>query len=48
MRDAESEKALSAAFESGEHKRVTRLYRTDEVPAEQCWVRGPGWCLAYA
>ncbi|NTG31807.1 methyltransferase domain-containing protein [Agrobacterium rhizogenes] len=48
MRDTESEKALAAALESGEHKRVTRLYRTDEVPAEQCWVRGPGWCLAYA
>jgi protein-L-isoaspartate(D-aspartate) O-methyltransferase len=48
MRDAESEKALAAAFESGEHKRVTRLYRTDEVPAELCWVRAPGWCLAYA
>jgi protein-L-isoaspartate(D-aspartate) O-methyltransferase len=48
MRDAQSEKALAAAFESGEHWRVTRLYRTDAVPAEQCWVRAPGWCLAYA
>ena len=48
MRDAESEKALAAAFESGEHNRVTRLYRNDELPTEQCWVRGPGWCLAYA
>lgn len=48
MRDEESEKALAAAFEKGEHKRVTRLYRTDEVPAERCWVRGSGWCLAYA
>jgi protein-L-isoaspartate(D-aspartate) O-methyltransferase len=48
MRDEESEKALAAAFESGEHKRVTRLYRTDEVPVERCWVRAPGWCLAYA
>lgn len=48
MRDAESEKALAAAFESGEHKKVTRLYRNDEVPAERCWVRAPGWCLAYA
>ncbi|SFB03323.1 protein-L-isoaspartate(D-aspartate) O-methyltransferase [Rhizobium sp. NFR07] len=47
MRDAESEKALAAAFESGEHKRVTRLYRSDALPAEQCWLRGPGWCLAY-
>lgn len=48
MRDAESETALAAAFESGEHKRVTRLYRTDDVPTERCWVRAPGWCLAYA
>jgi protein-L-isoaspartate(D-aspartate) O-methyltransferase len=48
MRDAQSEKALAAAFESGEHRRVTRLYRTGAVPAEQCWVRAPGWCLAYA
>ncbi|MHC2480887.1 protein-L-isoaspartate O-methyltransferase family protein [Rhizobium leguminosarum] len=47
MRDAESEKALAAAFESGEHKRVRRLYRNDEVPAERCWVRASGWCLAY-
>ncbi|TIX87966.1 methyltransferase domain-containing protein [Rhizobium sp. P44RR-XXIV] len=48
MRDAESERALAAAFESGEHKRVTRLYRGDEPPTEQCWLRGLGWCLAYA
>ena len=48
MRDAESEKAIAAAFESGEHKRVTRLYRNDEVPAERCWARSSGWCLAYA
>ena len=48
MRDAESETALAAAFESGEHNLVTRLYRTDDVPTERCWVRAPGWCLAYA
>jgi protein-L-isoaspartate(D-aspartate) O-methyltransferase len=47
MRDEESEKALAAAFQSGEYKRVTRLYRTDDVPSERCWVRAPGWCLAY-
>jgi protein-L-isoaspartate(D-aspartate) O-methyltransferase len=47
MRDGESEQALAAALESGEYKRVTRLYRTDDVPSERCWVRGPGWCLAY-
>ncbi|UIJ79133.1 protein-L-isoaspartate O-methyltransferase family protein [Rhizobium leguminosarum] len=48
MRDAESEEALAAAFECGEHKKVKRLYRTDEVLPERCWVRAPGWCLAYA
>ncbi|MBB3656609.1 protein-L-isoaspartate(D-aspartate) O-methyltransferase [Rhizobium sp. BK650] len=48
MRDAESEKALAVAFETGEQRKVTRLYRHDELPPEQCWVRGPGWCLAYA
>lgn len=47
MRDAESEKALAAAFESESYKRVTRLYRTDNVPAERCWLQAPGWCLAY-
>lgn len=47
MRDKESERALATAFESGEYKRVTRLYRTDELPAGRCWVRAPGWCLAY-
>ncbi len=41
MCDAESEKALAAAFGGGEHKRVTRLHRGDELPIEQCWVRGP-------
>lgn len=50
MRDEESEKALAAAFDSGEddYKRVTRLCRTDDMPAEHCWLRAPGWCLAYA
>lgn len=46
-RDEESEKALAAAFENGDCKRVTRLYRTDDVPPERCWLQAPGWCLAY-
>jgi protein-L-isoaspartate(D-aspartate) O-methyltransferase len=25
---------------------VTRLYRRDDVPEDQCWLRAPGWCLA--
>lgn len=46
-RDEALEKALSAAFENGGAESVTRLYRRDDVPAEQCWLRGSGWCLAY-
>ena len=47
-RDAECERALAAAFEKGGWERVTRLYRRGDVPEEQCWLKGPDWCLAYA
>lgn len=47
MRDAASEAALAAAFEKGGWRDVTRLYRGDDAPAENCWVRAPGWSLAY-
>lgn len=46
MRDAESEAALSAAFEKGGVDKVTRLYRHNDVPEADCWLRGKGWCLA--
>jgi protein-L-isoaspartate(D-aspartate) O-methyltransferase len=46
-RDAESERALVAAFEKGGWDRVTRLYRRGDVPEEQCWLKAPDWCLAY-
>ena len=46
-RDAESERALVAALEKGGGERVTRLYRRGDVPEEQCWLKGPDWCLAY-
>ena len=46
-RDAASEAALAAAFAKGGWERVTRLYRSDGVPEERCWLRAPGWCLAY-
>jgi protein-L-isoaspartate(D-aspartate) O-methyltransferase len=46
-RDAESERALVAALEKGGWDRVTRLYRRGDVPEEQCWLKGPGWALAY-
>ena len=47
MRDAESEAALAAAFEKGRVREVTRLYRRDEVPEKNCWLRGTGWSLAF-
>jgi protein-L-isoaspartate(D-aspartate) O-methyltransferase len=47
MRDAESEAALAAAFENGGWRDVTRLYRGDDAPAENCWVSAAGWSLAY-
>jgi len=46
-RDAASEGALAAAFEKGGWEGVTRLYRRGDVPDEQCWLKGPDWCLAY-
>jgi protein-L-isoaspartate(D-aspartate) O-methyltransferase len=47
MRDAAAEAALEAAFDNGRAAEVTRLYRRDDRPADDCWVRGAGWCLAY-
>jgi hypothetical protein len=26
---------------------VTRLYRDEPVAEEDCWLRAPGWSLAY-
>jgi hypothetical protein len=34
-------------FNKGGAERVTRLYRRDDLPEDQCWLRAPGWCLAY-
>ena len=36
-----------AALEKGGWDRVTRLLRRGDVPEEQCWLKGPDWCLAY-
>jgi protein-L-isoaspartate(D-aspartate) O-methyltransferase len=47
-RDEHSEAALDAALRAGGWQNVTRLYRSDDVPAESCWLRGSGWALAYA
>lgn len=46
-RDEASEKALAAAFDRGGAERVTRLHRRDDLPEKECWLRAPGWCLAY-
>ncbi len=46
--DAESVAALAQALEKGTARNVTRLYRRDDIPEEQCWLRGKGWCLAYS
>jgi protein-L-isoaspartate(D-aspartate) O-methyltransferase len=46
-RDEASEAPLRAAFEKRGSERVTRLYRRDDLPEERCWLRAPGWCLAY-
>lgn len=46
-RDAGSEAALAAALAKGGWERVTRLYRGDDIPEDRCWLRAPGWCLAY-
>jgi protein-L-isoaspartate(D-aspartate) O-methyltransferase len=42
-----AEAALGAAFAKGGAENVTRLYRHDDIPEENCWLRGKGWCLAY-
>lgn len=48
MRDDASEKALAKAFASGGAERVTRFYHGEDVPAERCWMKAPGWSLAYS
>jgi protein-L-isoaspartate(D-aspartate) O-methyltransferase len=47
-RDTASEQALAEAFAKEGIERVTRLYRQSDLPDDQCWVKAPGWCLAYA
>jgi protein-L-isoaspartate(D-aspartate) O-methyltransferase len=47
-RDKTSETALAEAFKKrGGWLLVTRLYRHDDVARDRCWLRAPGWCLAY-
>lgn len=46
-RDDEGAEALAAAFARGGAENVTRLYRRDDVPEDDCWLKGKGWCLAF-
>jgi protein-L-isoaspartate(D-aspartate) O-methyltransferase len=46
-RDEESEQALAKALASGRLNEVTRLYRHGNVADEDCWLKAPGWSLAY-
>jgi protein-L-isoaspartate(D-aspartate) O-methyltransferase len=46
-RDRAAERALARALKIGGAERVRHLYR-HPMPAEQCWLQGEGWCLAYA
>jgi protein-L-isoaspartate(D-aspartate) O-methyltransferase len=47
-RDPVSEAALAAALEKGGWKQVTRFYRCEDIPEDRCWLRAPGWSLAYS
>jgi protein-L-isoaspartate(D-aspartate) O-methyltransferase len=46
-RDEVSERALAEAFAKEGWRQVTRLYRHQDIADQRCWLRGPGWCLAY-
>jgi protein-L-isoaspartate(D-aspartate) O-methyltransferase len=52
-RNPGSEAALAVAIESDIEsrtegwRRVTRLYRGIKVAEERCWLRAPGWTLAF-
>ena len=47
-RDEASERLLADAFAKRGWERVTRLYRNQSIADENCWLRGPGWALAYS
>lgn len=47
MGDPDSQAALAAAVEKVRVEEVTRLYHRDDVPKENCWMRGKGWSLAH-
>src|SRR5581483_10568739 len=42
--DPTADAALMAALENGGAKKVTRLYRSEDIPSERVWLKGEGWC----
>jgi protein-L-isoaspartate(D-aspartate) O-methyltransferase len=46
-RDPQSEGALAAALKRDGGRGITRLYRGEQPPAENVWLQGENWCLAY-
>ena len=46
-RDENLRTALAKALASGRLNEVTRLYRHENVPDADCWLKAPGWSLAY-
>jgi protein-L-isoaspartate(D-aspartate) O-methyltransferase len=48
MRDPGSERALAQALKTKRWTEVTRLYRSGDLQADRCWLRAPGWSLAYS
>jgi protein-L-isoaspartate(D-aspartate) O-methyltransferase len=46
-RDPASEAALAAALAKGGWEKVKRLVRGEAIAEDRCWLRAPGWCLAY-
>ncbi len=49
LRAETSEEALAVALAKpkGDMAKVRRLYRTDDFPEKDCWLRASGWSLAY-
>jgi protein-L-isoaspartate(D-aspartate) O-methyltransferase len=46
-RDPHAAAALAEALKNGGGRGVTRLYRGGSPPAENVWLQGDNWCLAY-
>lgn len=47
-RDPQSAAALAEALKNHGERAVTRLYRGASLPAENIWLRGDTWCLAFS